>query len=328
MNRLERIMVVVPRGMRTTPALRRGVELARRASASLQLCLFDHHPLIDATADIVHPDVMKLAKKQFLDERMRWLSQETAALADQGLRVDCEVQWAPFPHKALLDRVLQHQPDIVIKDLGTDGSQPHQLFAPADWKSLRFCPVPLMLVRPQSAQLPKRILASVDTAGDSDSKAPLNDSVVRTALQLGLFSDATVHLAHVFPFRPPSASQYRGLEGVYEDMRKSDTDHFRAFAARHQVPEERQHLLAGEPAPTLSDFVARTPFEMLVVGSVYRSAFDRFFLGSTAEAILAQVGCDVLVVKPPQFMDELRAHADIEALRKRQAMLQLDVGTL
>lgn len=324
MTRLERILVVVDRNMRSTPALRRAAELARRASASLQLCLFDHQPLIDATADIVHPDIMKLAKAQFLGERQRWLAQETAALANQGLRVESEVRWAPLPHKALIDRVLQHRPDLVIKDLGQDHDA-RQLFSPADWKAVRFCPAPLMLVRPQSAPLPKRILATVDPSGDVDDKTALNDAIVRAAHQLSLFSEAAAHLAHVFPFRPPSRNLnlgVNGLDSVYEDMRRGDSERFRAFAARHQFPEDRQHLLAGEPAPTLAEFAERMSFDLLIVGAVYRSAFDRFFLGSTAEALLARAGCDVLVVKSKQFLDDLGKHLDLDALRKRQALLQ------
>lgn len=324
MNRLERILVVVDRSMRTTPALRRGVELARQASASLQLCLFDHQPLIDATADIVHPDVMRLAKSQFLAERQRWLAQETATLADQGLRVESEVRWAPLPHKALVDRVLHHRPDLVIQDLGQDHDA-RQLFSPADWKAVRFCPAPLMLVRPQSTPLPKRILATVDTAGDADGKTALNDAIVRAAQRLGLFSEASMHLAHVFPFQPPSRDRNHGMSGldsVYEDMRRADTERFRAFAARHQLPEDRQHLLAGEPAPTLAEFAERMSFDLMITGTVYRSALDRFFLGSTAEALLARAACDVLVVKPPQFLDDLGRHMDLDALRKRQALLQ------
>lgn len=324
MTRLERILVVVDRGMRTTPALRRGAELARRASAALQLCLFDHQPLIDATADIVHPDVMKLAKAQFLGERARWLAQEAGTLNDQGLRVDHEVRWAPLLHKALIDRVLQHRPDLVVKDLGQDHDA-HQLFSPADWKTVRFCPAPLMLVRPQSAPLPRRILAAVDTSGDAEVRAPLNDAVVRAAQQLALFSEAAVHLVHAFPFRPPpphSGDPRAGLDSTYESMRRADTERFRSYAARHQFADDRQHLLSGDPAPTIADFAERMGFDLLVAGSLYRTAFDRFFLGSTTEALLARARCDVLVVKPPQFLEELRRHMDLDALRKRQALLQ------
>ncbi|MFA5939806.1 MAG: universal stress protein [Sinimarinibacterium sp.] len=327
MNRLERLLVVVDRGMRSTPALRRGVELARRASAALQLCLFDHHPLIDATADIVDPEVMRLAKTQFVAERTRWLNQQCDTLVAQGLRVTGEVRWAPALHDALLDRVLEHRPDLAIKDADPDSAHAHAWMTAADWKALRFCPAPLMLVRPQSAPLPRRILVAVDTAGDPAQKTALNDALMAMAAQLGLFCDAEVHVAHAFPFSAPVPERMRGVLSVaYEDMRRRDSEQFHAFAAGHRIAAERRHLLTGEPAVTIADFARRGDFDLLIVGAVYRSAFDRFFLGSTAETLIVQASCDVLIVKPPAFPDELAHHVDIEALRQRQAVLQLGSG--
>lgn len=327
MNRLERLLVVADRSMRATPALHRGTELGRRASAALQLCLFDHHPLIDATADIVDPEVMRLAKTQFVAERTRWLDQQCDTLVAQGLRVTGEVRWAPALHEALLDRALEHRPDLVIKDAAEDGAQAHTWMTAPDWKALRFCPAPLMLVRPQSAPLPRRILVAVDTSGNAAQKAPLNDALMAMAAQLGLFSDAEVHLAHAFPYCAPVPERMRGLwDEAYEDMRRRDHDQFRAFATRHRIAPERQHLLTGEPAATIADFARRAEFDLLVVGAVYRSAFDRFFLGSTAETLIVLASCDMLVVKPAAFLDDIGHHVDIEALRQRQALLQLGSG--
>jgi len=323
MQRLERILVIVDRRMQLSPAWHRGVALARRAAATLQLCLLDHEPLIDASAEAVHPDVLQLAKAQFVGERQRWLAQQGAALTDQGLRVDSEVRWAPLLHKALLDRVLEHRPDLVIMDAGHNGGHAPRLFAPQDWKAVRLCPAPLMLVRPQSGPLPTHIAAAVDTAGDPAITAPLNDSIVAAVRQLGLFADAAVDLIHAFPLRPPSRSGDGSLEAAYEELRQTDADTFRAFAARHQFAPEHQHLLTGDPASALTELAARGSFDLLAVGSQYRTAFDRFLLGSTAETVLAQAACDVLIVKPPQFAEELRKHVDIDALRRRQALLQV-----
>ncbi|MEQ1438551.1 universal stress protein [Fontimonas sp. SYSU GA230001] len=322
MKTIGQVLVVVDPERRATPALQRGAALARRASARLQLCLLDHQPLIDATADIIDPEVMRLAKTQFIAERVQWLQQQCDALAAEGLAAAAETRWAPARHKALLDRVLEHQPDLVIKDAeAEDGGW----LGTPDWKALRFCPAPLMLMRPDSAPLPARILAAVDTSGDAKQKAALNDAVFDLALQLGLYCGAEVHLAHVFPFHAPERE--RGLlTEAYEDMRRNDGEQFRAFAAAHGIADERQHLLSGDPAQTLAEFARRGGFDLLSVGAVHRSAIDRFFLGSTAESLLTLASCDVLVVKPPDFVERLGDHIDIEGLRRQQALLQAGTG--
>lgn len=318
MNRLERLLVVADRGMNPSPALRRGAELARRAAAFLQLCLFDHDALIDATADIVEPDVMRLAKARFVAERTQWLNRQCDELVAQGLRVGGEVRWAPALHDAVLDRALEHDPDLVIQDAGEPG------ITSSVSKTLRFCPTPLMLVRADSAPLPTRILVAVDTGGDVAQKAPLNDALMAMAVQLGLFCTAPVDVVHTFPYGPPGPERMRGLLGsAYEDVRRADTAQFQAFTTKHAVAADRRHLLTGEPTAAIVELVRRGGFDLLIVGAVYRSAFDRFFLGSTAETLVARAHCDVLVVKPPTFLNELRHHLDLEALRQRQALLQL-----
>lgn len=323
MSRFERLLVVADRGMHPSPALRRGAELARRAAAALHLCLFDHHALIDATADIVDPDVMRLAKAQFVSERAQWLNRQCDDLVAQGLRVGGEVRWAPAPCDALLDRVLEHDPDLVIQDVGSAG------LVASDWKALRFCPAPLMMVRAHSAPLPTRILVAVDTGGDAAQKAPLNDALMAMAAQLGLFCDAPVHVVHAFPYSAPGPERMRGqLGAAYEDVRRADAAQFQAFITRHAVTTDRQHLLTGEPTAAIAEFARRGGFDLIVVGAGYRSAFDRFFLGSTAETLVARTHCDVLVVKRPAFLDELRHHLDLDALRQRQALLQLGAGGL
>jgi universal stress protein E len=41
--------------------------------------------------------------------------------------------------------------------------------------------------------------------------------------------------------------------------------------------------------------------DVLVMGGISRSALERFFVGSTAEAVLDKLRCDVLIVKPADF---------------------------
>ena len=44
---------------------------------------------------------------------------------------------------------------------------------------------------------------------------------------------------------------------------------------------------------------------IVVMGGVSRSGLKRLFIGNTAERILDQLACDVLVVKPPRFASDV-----------------------
>ena len=56
--------------------------------------------------------------------------------------------------------------------------------------------------------------------------------------------------------------------------------------------------IEGNPVHRLTELVHENGVDLLVLGSSYRSALDRLLLGSTAETMLYQAPCDVLLVKP------------------------------
>lgn len=265
--------------------------------------------LIESTADLVHPEVRRLAREEYLNERTAWLTQEAAALANRGLAVELEVVWAPAGDRAILAHLSEASPDLVIKDVTPQapersGSAP----APDDWKLLRACPVPLMMVRPQSPALPARVAAAVDTRADTDEQERLNGRVVDQALTLGLFSDAEVHVAHVFPYREDQKRPYyRALEDAYARLQREDARRFAAFCDARKVPDDRRHLLRGGPASALTKWAHDASADLIVCGNAHRNAVERFFLGSTAENLVNRIDADVVVVKADDFVQHLRS---------------------
>ncbi len=307
MSALGRILVVLEQEPWHGAALRRGAELARRSGAELHLCVFDHEPMVEAYGDDLEPGIRKAAITQFIDERMRRLAAEAAALADRGLRVECDVLWAPRPHRAVIARCMALQPDLVI--LAAGGGD--EALRPLAWKLLRLLPSDLMLVRGDSPLLPRRMVAAVDVCNSRLHPTPLNDALVGSALRLSRYADAELHLAHVVPFIPAGELVARSLRRDYELRIAADLESFRSFATQRQVPPDRLHTLSGAADTSLAAFLARSDADLVALGSVYRSAWDRFMMGSTAEGLLAGLRCDVLMVKEPEFASALARHADL-----------------
>ncbi len=322
MKPIERILVVVDRAMHETPALRRGIELARRANARLHLCLCDHDALIDASADLIPPQQAQQLKAHFVDRRRDWLEQTARELSAQGLNVHIDSRWAPTLHEALIDRALDLRPDLVIKDIGKDSAS---ALSPADWKLLRFCPAPLMLVRSSSAPLPRRILAAVDTTRPS---GPMNDSIVAMAQRLGLYSNAQIDLAHAFNMRPVDGAVPPNLYALHEAMRIEDHDAFAVFASRHSIGADQRHLRTGDPALSVAALAEQLSSDLLVLGSLHRNSADRFFLGTTAESMISRTTCDILLLRAPRHTAELAEVFDLEGLHRRQILLQRSLAPM
>lgn len=326
MNNTSKILVVVDPAMRASAALQRGVALARLSGAELKLCLFDFDPWIGSFTDYgLYGDAQaaplkQKAIEQFIAERMTWLTAETAALSAQGLRVECEVVWAPVAHHAVIAKTVEYGADLVIKDLGAPRFL-GALLRPLDWKLLRLLPADLMLVQPDSEVVPRRIAAAVDTWAGPHAPEALNEAIVRSALKWGLYADAEVHLVHAVPSPPVAGLVNEALRLSHENKLRMDTETFLGFADAHTVPQERRHLLSGDAPESLSEFAAKQSMDLLVLGATYRSAWDGFLLGTTAEQLLTMLDCDVLMVKSPGFPALLRQHLDVDALVRRYAEL-------
>ena len=316
MKSLERILVVCDHHLTRSPALRRGVELARKAGAELHLCIFDYDAGIELAARRVGTDVARLARKEFLRERIEWLDRESVNCAANGLRVECDAIWAPQLEEAIVSKSLEIKPDLVVKDVATQSGIARFMFLPRDWKLVRFCPAPLMLVAPGSDQLPRRILAGVDALEEIPDPSALNQAVVEAALHIGLYSDAEVHVATVAPLIPATGLIYRHMAPAVEEARQDHARAFHELVERMQVPSERRHCLIGDAALCLDDLSRRMRVDLLVVGTHFRSGWNRLLLGSTAESLLNHAQCDVLLIKPAGVLEEITKRLGVPTDRR------------
>ena len=58
------------------------------------------------------------------------------------------------------------------------------------------------------------------------------------------------------------------------------------------------HLVKGDPRAVIADFAASHHIDLLVVGSVGRSGVAGRIIGNTAESVMTQLPCSMLVIKP------------------------------
>lgn len=290
------ILFIAEGPRRHTPGLQRAFDLAHRTGAPVHLVLVAHDPVVERAANLVSAEVFQLARRQFTADRQAWLDALIAAWRRDGLKASGEVLWTVDAHETIVKLCLERAPTLVIKDSAHQGRLQKLLLGSLDWKLVRYCPAPLMLVRPGSESLPKTVLAAVDIS--TGASHPLNDRIAETALALGGHTGADVHLAHAFPH---ARTAYAAVDRLYDAVRDNDARAFQAFADRHDFPARVRHWAAGTPAKELARIIKAQGVDLVVMGSAYRSPFDRMFLGSTAAAAVAELPCDLLLIKPEGF---------------------------
>lgn len=315
MSQYQSILVIVDPDQPPSPALERARHFAQRTGAVLRLEAFDHHAGI-AAAGAASTDVMQMARKTFLDGRRALLERLAAPLRALGLKVETKANWGHPAHTRIVERVLEVAPDLVIKDIHVEPALRRLLFTPLDWQLARLCPAPLLLVNAHAHPLPQRVIASVDVTCTADGVQSLNDRIVHAALDLAIQCDASLHLLHSFDgLTTTSAADPFGdgmlVADAYESLRATREERFNEFAAKHGVDPQHKHFFDGPAASTISDFADTTAADVVVLGAVYRDGLERLMLGSTVERLLGRLHCDVLVVKPAEFIQVLAAHVKL-----------------
>ena len=86
------------------------------------------------------------------------------------------------------------------------------------------------------------------------------------------------------------------------------------LAENAAVPRSRRHINMGDVADELSAVTRRIHTNIVVMGAVSRSALARFFIGNTAEHVLDRLTCDVLIVKPRDFVSSTSATTTVRNL--------------
>lgn len=319
MSKLESILAVVPTERRLSPAVHRAIAYARRSQARLHLCLFDHYGPIDYAGRVFGAEVAERARRDFLEERSRWLAEQARGLAEQGLRVECDVAWAPRRYEAIIGKILETQADLVVKDVANDPAAGTLLPDASDWKLLRLAPAPLMLVRPQARLVPHHLLAAVDVTVGEEGEA-LNEAIVDAARQYAAFSDAALELVSVFSYVPVEAFGAGFIADSYEIMDSAHKEALARFATQHKIPASHiKRRVNLDVAAGIAEAARDAGADLLVLGSAYHSGFEKLMFGTTAEALLRRASCDALMVKPAGFVHELARHLDLDKLRERYA---------
>jgi universal stress protein E len=176
-----------------------------------------------------------------------------------------------------------------------------------DWELLRLSPVPVLLVKSPRPYRRPAVLAALDPGHAFSKPAKLDQEILRVA---GLVTDAlhgTLHAVHAYLPLPPVPVSGELMTAniaarIRADARAKARAAFRGALKTAKIPPSRQHLVASYPANGIQDVARKTRSAIVVMGAVSRSGLKRVFIGNTAESVLDQLACDLLIVKPARFV--------------------------
>jgi universal stress protein E len=160
------------------------------------------------------------------------------------------------------------------------------------------CPAPVWLAVPGAEPAPRNILIA-DNLESSDDALRLGVSLPRTV-------KSTVHILNVvdYPLDHHWATGDRDEQTVryHQQVRVTAEQTLRAQLMRLSIPGDGLNLhvvgRTGIPDLEILHFIREHSIDLVVLGRSNRTALMAAWFGHTAERLLPEIPCSVLVVKP------------------------------
>lgn len=228
--------------------------------------------------------------------------QDLAALKSRlpdDVTVEVEVCWARDSWSQFIDCRRAKQSDLIVLD---DQSE----FRRHTQEILRHSPVPVLIVKSDGQTPYRNVTAAIDPLHADDKPAELDQHILTTAKQVTQAWEANLTILNIVT--PVStATGMTGLpvvdagEVATESMIEAHKAKVASLLEAQQISPSAISVVPGSPANTLIEHTHTEDCDLLILGAIARSAIKRLLIGHTAESILAEAKCDMLVVKPPQW---------------------------
>ncbi len=297
-----KIIAAVPPTSLGSVIVERAAVLARAFGAQLRLvgCVYDPYVAGERFAD--SPD-LKAAREALVEQRRTELDALAAEHGGDGLNISVQAVWAYPVYEGLVTACQDFAADLMVS--GTFHHSALQRFGltNTDWQLIRHAPCPLLLVRNDGFSGYHKVLAAVDPMHTHDKPADLDDRLLDAAELFAGTAAGEVHVLHCYltgeyvPLTAPGAA-VPALFYNRESPAEAHREAVEALARRHGLEPERIHIRAGDARQLIPDAAAELGVQLVVMGAVSRSRLKRLLIGSTAEAVLDSLRCDVLILKP------------------------------
>jgi len=287
MQSIRRILVVIEPSAENDKvgslAMRRARLLAKETDASLHLLIcdrkFDHSELLATLKQV---------------------------LVAKGLNVTAQQEWHESVHQTIIKVQQAEGSDLVIKQHFPDSTLRRALLTPADWKLLRYCPCPVLMVKTDRSWKGAAVLAAIDVGNPDGEHTALHSSIVDYGYHLSKLTGIKLHVitAHPSPMISAADPVYQMSSSVEARYREQ----CRAFQTEFEIDDAHLHIAEGAADVLIPYTAHHLKAAVTVIGTVGRTGISGALIGNTAEVVLDSLESDVLVLKSEESLKHLEEH--------------------
>lgn len=262
-----------------------------------------------------------------LDGILDRLANLAAPHAAAGIDISVSAAWDTPLYEGVMREAAHTNARFILKETHYHSPIARALFSNTDWQLIRNCAIPVWLVKREQDWSAPTVLAAVDPMHEHDKPASLDTRILTVATEFARALGGEAHAVHVFDSGPLVAAAAAALAPtgpapVERILQEAEQQHAHALARLAEdfgIPQQRLHMPAGVSTELLPHIARELDASLVVMGAVSRSRLEAAVVGSTAERALDQFPCDLLIIKPPDFVSPIADHqAAASYLRKNR----------
>ena len=300
MDPVKKILVVIDPTVERDFVVDRAILLARTCGAELVFYINNANTLTE------HSYIYEGVEGEFFENQRKLFKQHYEKILEQLVeeagkaKLTASSQFTEQHHlaEAIIEAAETVNPDLVLKSTHHHSPLERSLISNTDWRLIRKCEKPLLLVKNTDWHDQGSIVTAIDPLHSKDEQSVLDHVLLRGAIQLAGELKQEMRVFHSYS---PFVSTLFPMGGESQEhidrIREFHFYKIRELLADYSIDDEHIHLSEGELVPALIEFINEVNANILVIGALSRNVLERAIVGNTAEKILEDCPCDILVLK-------------------------------
>ncbi len=309
MPAIHRILVAVKElNGKSLPAVLKAAQFARGYGAQVELFHALTSPLY-ADPTMVRNQSLNSIEQGLRQKALRRLETIADRLRAHSIKVSVSAEWDYPCHEAIIRRAQIIKADLIVASRHAGRHRASWLLQLTDWELVRLSPVPVLLVKNPHPYRHPAVLAAIDPARAHAKPLQLDKEILWTGKTITTALRGTLHAVHAYARFPVGVPSEVLNPGMLESMENEAECAARARVVRAvgpvRIARSRQYLLARPPIEAIVEAARKSGSAIVVMGAISRSGYKRLLIGNTAERILDDLSCDIMVIKPTTFRNRV-----------------------
>lgn len=305
MDMYKNILVIANPLQDHQPALIRAIDIANResiAKITVFMTIFDFSYEMTSMLSAAERNAMR---QGMIKQRAKWLEDICEPYKKEGFGIDIIVKWHNRPYEAILKHIVNHKIDLVIKAARQHDKLESIFFTPTDWHILRKSPCPVLMVRDNAFPENASAIVALDLSSDTNPDLSFNDHLIKQAQEVVELMGGKLNLVNAYPATPANITVELpefNPSAYTEAIRKHHINSMQELCVKYNIDEKHAFVEQGLPDEIIPELASKLKAEIVVMGTQGRTGISAAFIGNTAETIIDKLNCDLLAIKPKDYI--------------------------